>query len=68
MPRHNRAHAMFQGTISQYFATSSCPVCEAQTKSPVCRECMSDPQLVCASLTDRIATWERVYNHVLQVC
>ncbi|XP_052808091.1 uncharacterized protein LOC128236972 isoform X1 [Mya arenaria] len=57
-----------KGTISQYFATSSCPVCETQTKTPICRNCMSDPQLVCVTLNERITRWERVYTHVLQVC
>ncbi|KAK7493090.1 hypothetical protein BaRGS_00015611 [Batillaria attramentaria] len=57
-----------QGTISQYFVTSDCLVCERQTKQPVCSVCLQDPQLVAVTLASRSATWEAVHDHLSQVC
>ncbi|XP_053396986.1 uncharacterized protein LOC123552830 [Mercenaria mercenaria] len=57
-----------KGTISQYFATSNCPTCDRQTKKAVCERCMQDPQLVCMTLNDRITRWERVNQHIQQIC
>lgn len=58
---------VFQGTISQYFATSNCPICDSQTKQPVCHNCMNNPQLVCVTLNERISHWERAHKHLQQV-
>ncbi|CAG5122155.1 unnamed protein product, partial [Candidula unifasciata] len=57
-----------QGTISQFFATNNCPVCDAQTKLLVCEQCCKDPQLVMFMLTSRIQDWEKTYCKLTQVC
>ncbi|KAH3835832.1 hypothetical protein DPMN_109198 [Dreissena polymorpha] len=57
-----------KGTISQYFATSNCPICDGQTKQSICRNCLNDPQMVCVTLNDRINKWECVYSNVMKVC
>ncbi|GFO03605.1 DNA polymerase zeta catalytic subunit-like [Plakobranchus ocellatus] len=57
-----------QGTISQFFATTDCPVCDAQTKKPVCEKCATDPQLVSWTVVTRIRDWERSYRRLKQVC
>lgn len=58
---------VLQGTISQYFVTSDCLVCERQTKQPVCSVCQLDPQLVAVTLASRSAAWEAVHDHLAQV-
>lgn len=62
------AHDTKQGTISQYFVTSDCLVCERQTKQPVCTVCVKDPQLVAVTLASRSSFWESVHDHLSQVC
>ncbi|KAL4233690.1 DNA polymerase zeta catalytic subunit [Mactra antiquata] len=57
-----------KGTISQYFATSNCPICDTQTKHPVCVNCMKDPQFVCVTLNERISKWEKVLENVHKIC
>ncbi|CAL1531888.1 unnamed protein product [Lymnaea stagnalis] len=57
-----------QGTISQFFATTNCPVCEIQTKKSICDNCRRDPQLVVWTLTAKIHDWDRTYNKLTQVC
>ncbi|KAK6169216.1 hypothetical protein SNE40_020308 [Patella caerulea] len=57
-----------KGTISQYFATSNCRVCDEQTKQAICRKCMKDPQMVTVVLSDRIRQWERIHHRLSQVC
>ena len=56
-----------QGTISQYFVTSDCLVCEQQTKQAVCASCLRDPQLVAVTLASRSAAWESVQDKLAQV-
>ncbi|XP_050394966.2 DNA polymerase zeta catalytic subunit [Patella vulgata] len=57
-----------KGTISQYFATSNCRVCDEQTKQAICRKCMKEPQMVTVVLSDRIRQWERIHHRLSQVC
>ena len=56
-----------KGTISQYFATSNCPICDQQTKQPICHRCMRDTQMVCVTLNDKITRWERLQQHLDKV-
>ncbi|GFS12492.1 DNA polymerase zeta catalytic subunit-like [Elysia marginata] len=62
------APSVKQGTISQFFATTDCPVCDVQTKKPVCEKCAADPQLVTWTVMTRLRTWERTYSRLMQVC
>ena len=70
---HTSARALAQtasprkGTISQYFATSNCPICDEQTKQPICHKCMREPQMVCVTLNDNISCWERLQDHLNKV-
>ncbi|XP_076439367.1 DNA polymerase zeta catalytic subunit-like, partial [Babylonia areolata] len=57
-----------QGTISQYFVTSDCLVCERQTKEAVCPSCRQDPQMVALTLATRCANFETVQHRLAQVC
>ncbi|ESO87294.1 hypothetical protein LOTGIDRAFT_107156 [Lottia gigantea] len=57
-----------KGTISQYFATSNCPVCDEQTKQAICKKCMNDPQTTTVVLSSRIQHWEQIYSKLTQVC
>ncbi|KAL8581748.1 hypothetical protein ACOMHN_043166 [Nucella lapillus] len=57
-----------QGTISQYFVTSDCLVCERQTKEAVCASCRQDPQLVTLTLASRSASYEALQHRLAQVC
>ncbi|XP_035205983.1 uncharacterized protein LOC118181018 isoform X2 [Stegodyphus dumicola] len=55
-----------RGTISQYFATLSCPVCEKPTFSSMCDSCREDLQTTTVTLNDKIRQWERTADHLKQ--
>ncbi|KAK3773327.1 hypothetical protein RRG08_023212 [Elysia crispata] len=57
-----------QGTISQFFATTDCPVCEVQTKRSVCEKCAGNPQIVTWTIISRTRAWERTYSRLMEVC
>ncbi|XP_064595699.1 uncharacterized protein LOC135462216 [Liolophura sinensis] len=57
-----------KGTISQYFSVTNCPVCDEQTKEPLCPQCRRDPQTVTVTLSARMRQWERTQHHLKQVC
>ncbi|XP_071115137.1 uncharacterized protein [Haliotis cracherodii] len=57
-----------KGTISQYFSVSNCPVCDEQTKQPICATCMRNPQMVAVTLMDKIRRWESVHDRLAEVC
>lgn len=57
-----------KGTISQYFASSNCPVCDKPTNQNICSNCIRDPQMVAIVLNDRIRKWETVYHHLVEIC
>ncbi|XP_012939593.1 uncharacterized protein LOC101853172 isoform X2 [Aplysia californica] len=67
-PMMGAAAATKQGTISQFFATTNCPVCDSQTKTAVCSDCRKDPQLVVSTLTHRLQEWDRTFYRLAQVC
>ncbi|CAL8312592.1 unnamed protein product [Lota lota] len=57
-----------KGTISQYFTTLHCPVCEQLTQLGVCAPCRADPQRVAVTLNQDIRRWEAQQDQLLQVC
>ncbi|XP_071136539.1 uncharacterized protein [Mytilus edulis] len=63
IPSENR-----KGTISQYFSSSNCPVCEKATNQNICDSCMQDPQKVTTVLNSRIRKWEKVHYRMLEIC
>lgn len=57
-----------KGTISQYFTTLHCPVCEQLTQLGVCSSCRSQPQLVAVTLSSDLRDNESQQDGLLQMC
>jgi len=57
-----------KSTISQYFATMNCAVCNQLTNSGVCLCCQEEPERVAVVLANKIRTWERAYCNITKVC
>lgn len=58
---------IFQGTISHYFTSSHCPVCEQLTSQRICESCRKNQQETITTLSARVAHTERRYTHLKQV-
>lgn len=56
-----------QGTISRYFVSLNCPVCEEITNSGICAECKNDRQRTALVLGTRIRLAESSYSRISQV-
>lgn len=56
-----------KGTISQYFTTLHCPVCDELTQLGVCSGCRADPQRVAVTLYQDMRQWESQQDQMLQV-
>ncbi|KAL0967344.1 hypothetical protein UPYG_G00251070 [Umbra pygmaea] len=57
-----------KGTISQYFTTLHCPVCDQLTQLGVCASCRSDPQRVAVTLYQDMRLWESQQDQLLKIC
>lgn len=57
-----------KGTISQYFTTLHCPVCDELTQLGVCERCRAEPQLVAVTLHQDLRLWESQQDQLLKVC
>ncbi|XP_061603090.1 DNA polymerase zeta catalytic subunit [Cololabis saira] len=57
-----------KGTISQYFTTLHCPVCDELTQLGVCCRCRADPQRVVVTLQQDLGGWERQQDTLLKIC
>nr|XP_057925939.1 DNA polymerase zeta catalytic subunit [Doryrhamphus excisus] len=57
-----------KGTISQYFTTLHCPVCDELTQLGVCSRCRAEPQRVAVALHQDMRQWEREQDQLLKVC
>ncbi|XP_025896491.1 DNA polymerase zeta catalytic subunit [Nothoprocta perdicaria] len=57
-----------KGTISQYFPTLQCPVCEELTQLGVCARCRSQPQHVAVILQQEIRELERKQEQLGKIC
>ncbi|KAK2846284.1 hypothetical protein Q7C36_011138 [Tachysurus vachellii] len=57
-----------KGTISQYFTTLHCPVCDDLTQLGVCERCRAEPQRVAVTLHNNLRMWEQKHNQLLKVC
>ncbi|XP_030201116.1 DNA polymerase zeta catalytic subunit [Gadus morhua] len=57
-----------RGTISQYFTSLHCPVCQQLTQLGVCSACRADPQRVAVTLNQDVRRWEAQQDQLLQVC
>lgn len=56
-----------KGTISQYFTTLHCPVCDELTQLGVCERCRAEPQLVAVTLHQDLRLWESQQDQLLKV-
>ncbi|KAM3602464.1 uncharacterized protein V6R79_004647 [Siganus canaliculatus] len=57
-----------KGTISQYFTTLHCPVCDELTQLGVCSQCRSEPQRVAVTLYQDMRQWESQQEQLLKIC
>ncbi|XP_053161604.1 DNA polymerase zeta catalytic subunit isoform X1 [Hemicordylus capensis] len=57
-----------KGTISQYFTTLHCPVCNELTQHGICSKCRSQPQHVVVILNQGIRELERKHEHLVKIC
>ncbi|XP_037376134.1 DNA polymerase zeta catalytic subunit isoform X2 [Talpa occidentalis] len=57
-----------KGTISQYFTTLHCPVCDDLTQHGICSKCRSQPQHVAVILNQEIRELERKQEHLVKIC
>ncbi|KAM3861188.1 LOW QUALITY PROTEIN: DNA polymerase zeta catalytic subunit [Diretmus argenteus] len=57
-----------KGTISQYFTTLHCPVCDELTQLGVCARCRADPQRVAVTLYQDMRQWESQQDQLLKIC
>ncbi|KAM7367565.1 hypothetical protein PAMP_013853 [Pampus punctatissimus] len=57
-----------KGTISQYFTTLHCPVCDDLTQLGVCSRCRAAPQRVAITLHQDMRQWESQQEQLLKVC
>lgn len=56
-----------KGTISQYFTTLHCPVCDKLTQLGVCSRCRAEPQRVAVTLHQDMSQWESQQEQLLKV-
>lgn len=57
-----------KGTISQYFTTLHCPVCDDLTQHGICSKCRSQPQHVAIILNQEIRELERKQEQLIKIC
>ncbi|XP_047429933.1 DNA polymerase zeta catalytic subunit isoform X2 [Mugil cephalus] len=57
-----------KGTISQYFTTLHCPVCDELTQLGVCSRCRAQPQRVAVTLYQDMRLWESQQEQLLKIC
>ncbi|XP_074472184.1 DNA polymerase zeta catalytic subunit isoform X2 [Sebastes fasciatus] len=57
-----------KGTISQYFTTLHCPVCDELTQLGVCSRCRAEPQRVAVTLYQDMRQWESQQDQLLKMC
>ncbi|XP_062954509.1 DNA polymerase zeta catalytic subunit isoform X2 [Cynocephalus volans] len=57
-----------KGTISQYFTTLHCPVCDDLTQHGICGKCRSQPQQVAVILNQEIRELERKQEQLVKIC
>ncbi|CAN9507584.1 unnamed protein product [Ophioblennius macclurei] len=57
-----------KGTISQYFTTLHCPVCDELTQLGVCAQCRQQPQRVAVTLQQGMRQLESQQEQLLKLC
>ncbi|XP_071956758.1 DNA polymerase zeta catalytic subunit-like [Antedon mediterranea] len=66
-PTSNTAESK-QGTISQYFNTMNCEICDQLTKTGICASCRKNTQNVATTLCYRMHDIERNYSVLKTIC
>lgn len=67
VPVFENAQDAKKGTISQYFMSLNCPICEDVTNSGICDDCKHDQQRTSLLLGRRIQTAQRTHSQISQV-
>lgn len=57
-----------KATISQYFVTTNCVVCNQQTHAGICASCQPQSQMLAVTLCTKMSMWERKYDSCIKVC
>ncbi|KAG8444660.1 hypothetical protein GDO86_009719 [Hymenochirus boettgeri] len=57
-----------KGTISQYFTTLHCPICDELTQHGICSKCRSQPQHVVVILNQEIRELEQKQDQLAKIC
>ncbi|XP_074846819.1 DNA polymerase zeta catalytic subunit [Carettochelys insculpta] len=57
-----------KSTISQYFTTLHCPICDELTQHGICNKCRSQPQHVAVILNQEIRELERKQDQLVKIC
>ena len=68
VPRHHVTTGKQKTSISRFFTTLHCPVCEQLTQQGLCRSCRENPQKAVVILATRVGNWERKYSQISEVC
>ncbi|KAM4041549.1 DNA polymerase zeta catalytic subunit [Anomaloglossus baeobatrachus] len=78
LPRIQKAYSAYstmrneldarKGTISQYFTTLHCPICDELTQHGICSKCRSQPQHVLVILNQEIRELEHRQDHLVKLC
>ncbi|XP_053566840.1 DNA polymerase zeta catalytic subunit [Bombina bombina] len=57
-----------KGTISQYFTTLHCPICDELTQHGICSKCRSQPQHVAVILNQEVRESEQRQDQLVKLC
>ncbi|XP_073432100.1 DNA polymerase zeta catalytic subunit isoform X2 [Dendrobates tinctorius] len=78
LPRIQKAYSAYstmrndldtrKGTISQYFTTLHCPICDELTQHGICSKCRSQPQHVVVILNQEIRELEYRQEQLVKLC
>ncbi|XP_069830948.1 DNA polymerase zeta catalytic subunit isoform X2 [Dendropsophus ebraccatus] len=77
LPRIQKAYSAYsmrhdldarKGTISQYFTTLHCPICDELTQHGICTKCRSQPQHVVVILNQEIRELEYRQDQLVKLC
>ncbi|XP_071800751.1 DNA polymerase zeta catalytic subunit-like [Asterias amurensis] len=57
-----------KGTISQYFVSLNCVICEKVTQTSICDECKSKSQVTSTALMSRVQQWQKAQQDIAKIC
>ncbi|XP_038059014.1 DNA polymerase zeta catalytic subunit-like [Patiria miniata] len=75
LPRWHRVNTLHQlgtpgkkGTISQYFVSLNCVICEKVTKESLCSDCKAKGQVTATALLSRVQQWQSIQQDMAKIC